>query len=134
MPKKAKRRPFIANDITDINSRPKDAIFDWSVCIDTNYDSLSVAIYDKLSKGDHKDANTKTRPEKNNNSIPSKDNKQQEDTTYKSVDQFQGLDACVYHRRVKKIGNFSNRKCVKLSKPEFVLLLTTNTQNKYKNI
>jgi hypothetical protein len=138
MPKKAKRRPFNANyiptkeDITDTNSRPKDAIFDWTVCTATFYDNLSVVIYDKISIGNDDDANT--GPQEDNKRIPDEDHIPQEDVIYKSDDQYHRPDACVYPRREKKIGNYSNRDCVKLSKPEFVHILTNNTRNKYKNI
>jgi hypothetical protein len=48
MPKKVKRRPFNTDeiqtkDITNTNSRPKDAIFDWTVCMATIYDNISVS-------------------------------------------------------------------------------------------
>jgi hypothetical protein len=76
MPKKANRRLFNAiyiqiKDITDTNSRPKDAIFDWTVCMATVYDNLSVVIYDKISIVDKDDANTNTRPNKDDKTIPS---------------------------------------------------------------
>jgi hypothetical protein len=139
MPKKAKRRSFNANyipteDITDTNSRPKDAIFNWTVCMATIYDNISVVIYDKISRGDDEDAKTITRPQEDNKQIPGEDHIPQEDVTYKSDDQYHRPDACVYPRREKKIGNYSNRDCVKLSKPEFVHRLTNDIQNKCKNI
>jgi hypothetical protein len=139
MPKKAKRQPFNADeirteDITDTNSRPKDAIFDWTVCMATVYDNLSIAIHNKIPIGDDEDANTITRPQEDNKPIPGEDLLPQEDAKYQSDDQYHRPDACVYPRQEKKIGNYSNRDCVKLSKPEFVHRLTNIIQNKYKNI
>jgi hypothetical protein len=139
MPKKAKRQPFNAyeirtEDITNTNSRPKDAIFDWTVCMATIYDNLLVVKYNKISTGDNDDANTNTKQQKDDKPIPGEDYKPQEDATYKSDDQYHRSDACVYPRRETKIGNYSNCDCVKLSKPEFVHILTNNTRNKYKNI
>jgi hypothetical protein len=139
MPKKAKRPPFNANyipteNITDTNSRPKDAIFVWTVCMATIYDNLLVVIYNKIPIGDDEDAKTITRPQEVDKTKPGEDQKPQEDATYKSDDQYHRPDACVYPRRETKIGNYSNRDCVKLSKPEFVHRLTNIIQNKYKNI
>jgi hypothetical protein len=135
MPMKTQRQPFnpkeiIDDEITDENSRSKDAIFDWTVCTATIYDNLSVVIYDKISIGDDEDANT--RPNTDDKPIPGDDHIPREDAKYQSDDQYHRPDACVYPRR-EKIGNYSNRDCVKLSKPEFVHRLT-NIQNKYKNI
>jgi hypothetical protein len=129
MPKKAKRQPFNANyipteDITDTNSRPKDAIFDWTVCMATIHDNLSVAIYNKIPIGDDKDAKTNTRPQNDDKPKPGEDYKPRVDAKYQSDDQYQEPDACVYPRQEKKIGNYSNRDRVKLSKPEFVHRLT----------
>jgi hypothetical protein len=139
MTKKAKRQPFNAyeirtEDITDTNSRPKDAIFDWTVCMATVYDNLSVVTYDKIPTGDDDDANTNTGPQGDDKQIPGKDYKPQEDATYQSDDHYHRPDACLYPRIEKKIGNYSNRDCVKLSKHEFVHRLTNIIQNKYKNI